>query len=282
MRRITLRASGARAPDDMKSGEYIVRCQHGEVKTKGDKIVAELTYSVLGKYTDRGFEKKHEGVVLKQWYSLGKVEDDEDDIKIDVSPHSKYGVAWSLPKGRPLRSNEIPNPKVFENKIFRVEVGFRSNAGGTFSYKNLTKKKDAKDFLRVHETLEMIEEKALTHMTPYDPNNNVNVHLHGHEHDTRASAPAPALAEKHRHSSIRMVGEFHRDNEQAHQGHATEEMGQLTQDSPLPSDLEMRRLTPENLAEDWEEVAILRPKSPETLKKIAMVKSIFGGGRVVK
>jgi hypothetical protein len=79
-----------------------------------------------------------------------------------------------------------------------------------------------------------------------------------------------------------MVGEFPRDNEQVHQGHATEEMEQLTQDSPLPSDLETRSATPENLAHDWDEAAILRTKSPETLKTVAIVKSIFAGGRVVK
>jgi len=167
----------------MEPGEWIVRCHRGEIERKGDKISAVLTASVLGKYTERGFEKKYEGVVLKPWYSLGKVEGDENDVILDISPYSKYGAAWSLAMGRPLSSKENSDPKAFKNKIFRVDVGFRSNAGATYSYKNFGRKKDARDFLRIHEIHEKIEEKALTHMTPLTMSMYMDMNMtHEHQH----------------------------------------------------------------------------------------------------
>jgi hypothetical protein len=224
---ITLRASGAQAPADMQPGEWIVRCGRGEIKTRGNKVSAVLTFSVLGRLTDKGFVKENEGVVLKQWYFLTQIEHVKPEIVLEIQPYSKYGTAWTLAMGRPFKSGEDPNPEAFEKKIFRVDVGFSSAAGGQFSYKNLGRKKDHRDFLRVHSIVEKVEEKTLTHMTPYEPiGDHVHVHVneHEHEHDTRALAVTPTPTETET-EDIRMTGASHMSNEQVPQGHANKAPG---------------------------------------------------------
>jgi len=223
--KITLRASGTQAPENMKCGEYIARCKHGEIKVRGSQVSAVLQFTVVGRFAQTEFVEEHAGVVLRQWFSLGKIEGGEDDIILDVQPHSKYSTAWSKAMGRPLKSTDDPDPKAFEKKIFRVDVGFRSNSGGTFSYKNLARKKDAKDFLRIHEIIEKIEEKALTHMPPYAPIASINM-LHEHEHGTKASTLTST-------NGIRMNPTSHMNNEPGDTGHRADmEPGQSTQDSP--------------------------------------------------
>jgi len=270
--KIRLRASGAKAPEDMLPGEYIVKCDRGEIKVRGNQISAVLTCSVLGRYENHS-AKQYEGVVLKQWYALGKVSGGENDITLDVSPHSKYGAAWSKATGRSVKPNENPTPKAFEKKIFRADVGFRSNSGGTFSYKNLGRKKDEKDFLRIHSIIEKIEEKAVTHMTPYGPNETTN---NEHEHKTQASTLAPAPAPQLDHRILHFVQNSHMNNEQRGEGHHGElEAGRVTKASPEPPNSD-------DLAEDWDEAAILRTKNAGTLEKIRLVKQVFPGAKVIQ
>src|SRR5262249_51157922 len=145
--------------------EWIVRCYHGELKERGNQVQAILKFSVLGRYVDGNFRRQNEGVVLKQWYFLSEIEnrEDEEDIELDIEPGSKYGLAWALAMERPFKSGENPSPKAFEKKTYRVDIGFRSNTGRTFSYRNVGRKKDESDFLRVHEIREKVDEKTLTH-----------------------------------------------------------------------------------------------------------------------
>ena len=220
MQKVTLKASGSQAPTDMPPGEWVARCERGEIKVRGSQISAVLSFSVLGRFTEKGFVEENAGVVLKQWYFLSKTAPGDEEIVLEIQPHSKYGIAWALAMGRPLRASDRPDPIAFQKKIFRVDVGYRSDAGGSFSYKNQGRKKDPKDFLRIHSIVEKVEEKALSHMTPYGPNgasNNVNVteHVDEHEHDTRASTVTSTT-----NKSIRSSGISHMSNEPVPQGHA--------------------------------------------------------------
>ena len=274
MQKVTLKASGSQAPTDMPPGEWIIRCEHGEISRRGNQISAVLACIVLGHFTDKGFTKENEGVVLKQWYFLARIDSKGDDVVLDIHPHSKYGTAWALAMGRPLKSTDEPNPSAFEKKIFRVDVGYRSDAGGSFSYKNVGKKKDPKDFLRIHTIMEKIEEKDLSHMTSLSQWGHKHVHVTEHEHDARASTvtSTPASTDS---KSIRSIGASHMSNEPGPKGHANEEPGQPTKDSPGSP-------TPEDLAEDWDEAAILRTKGAVSLEKIRFVKQVFPGARVVE
>ena len=244
MPKIILRASGAQAPDDMQAGEWVVRCENGEIKTRGNKVSAVLSFSVLGRFTDKGFVKDNEGVVLTQWYFLTQIDPSQSEIILEIGPYSKYGSAWRLAMGRTFKAGEDPDPKAFEKKIFRVDVGYSSAAGGSFSYKNVGKKKDRRDFLRVHTIIEKIEEKAHTHMTSYDPiGGHVYVHVnedeHGHEHDTRAltSTPAETAASTETDNRvIRMNGASHKGNEQVPQGHANLAPGKFSEKKPVNVD----------------------------------------------
>jgi hypothetical protein len=212
----------------MPSGDYLVRCERGEIKQRGNKVAAVFNFSVLGRFTDRGFRKENEGVVLKQWYFLSEISGNKDNIVLDIQPHSKYGVAWVLAMGRPLKRGENPEPKAFEQKIFRVDVGFSSAAGGSFNYRNTGRKKDSRDFLRIHSIREKVEEKALTHMVSYEAiGGHKHVHVnHEHEHDTRALTLTPTSTDTEtEHGVIRISGASQMSNEQVPQGHANEAPG---------------------------------------------------------
>jgi hypothetical protein len=219
----------------MQPGEWVARCVRGEINVRGNKISAVLSFSVLGRFTETGFTQENAGVVLKQWYFLSKKTPEEDEIILEIQPHSKYGVAWALAMGRQLKANENPDPKAFEKKIFRVDVGFSSAAGGSFSYRNVGRKKEPRDFLRIHSIVEKMEQKALSHMTPYEPiGGHVHEHVNGHEHDTRAltstSAPASTLTEtsavaESESKVVRIGGASDMGNEREPQGHANEAPG---------------------------------------------------------
>lgn len=218
MAKITLKASGSQAPGDMTAGEYIVRCTGGEIARRGNKISAVLTVLVVGRCVDGVLYPQHEGVTLKQWYSLGEIKAQSADAELSISPHSKYGQAWQLAMGRPLKASDDVDPSAFANKIFRVDVGYSSSSGGEFSYKHVAKRKGPRDFLRIHTVLEKIEENALTHMGSYGAI--IHVHEHGHEHDHEASAPTPALTQAVAQTGLRSTGRLVMGNEQRSQGHA--------------------------------------------------------------
>jgi hypothetical protein len=61
MAKITLRAIGAQAPDDMRPGESVLQYESGEIKQRGDKILAVLAFSVLGRFTDKALSKTTKG-----------------------------------------------------------------------------------------------------------------------------------------------------------------------------------------------------------------------------
>ena len=168
--KIKLRVSGSLPPPDMRPGEYVARCDHGEVSVRGNKISAVLSFSTLGRVTAEGFKRAYEGVLLRQWYELGQRDPDGQSGTIEIKPFSKYGIAWAKSMGRPLKQTDDPAPGAFQKKIFKVDVGYRSNLDGNFSYKNTGRPKDPRDFLRIHSIIEKIEEKALTHMGPYQTN----------------------------------------------------------------------------------------------------------------
>ena len=271
--KIHLRAGGAKAPEDMPGGEYMVRCDRGEIKVRGKSVQVVLSFTVEGRVKGSEVKRDFAGVALKQWYTIAQVTDDRDDA-LDVSPHSKYATACGLALNRQITPKDNFDPKLFENKVFRVDVGFRSNSGGTFSYKNLGSKKDPRDFLRVHSILEKVEEKGATHMrslTPYEYTDNV----HEHEHVARASAPAPS-PQLYPSRILHFVKNSHMNDEQSSEGHHEDpEAGQPTQDSPEPPNSD-------DFADDWDEAAILRTKGPETLEKVAIVKKVFPGSRVIQ
>jgi hypothetical protein len=191
MPKITLKATGSQAPDDMPPGEYVARCERGEIRTRGNKVSAFLIFSVLGKQTDKDLDREYEGIVLHKWFFLSEIKDrNTENVTIDVKPHSLYATAWTLAAGRPLRRSESPSPAVFEKKTYRVEAGYSSEDNSSFSHRNQARKKGPRDFLRIHSILEIIEEKAPTHMSSYGPNGaTVNVHVHEHEHQTPALTP---------------------------------------------------------------------------------------------
>jgi len=250
MSKITLRASGTQAPDDMPPGEWIARCEHGEIKQRGNKVSAVLSFSVLGRFTDEGFVNENEGVLFKQWYFLAEIKPNQDDIVLEIQPYSKYGTAWALAMGRPLKSGEDPNPEAFQKKIFRVDVGFSSAAGGSFSYRNLGRKKDARDFLRIHTILEKIEEITLTHMS-HMTHKHVHVQEHEHEHDTRALTQTSTMEGSSKVISLRMNQGSKMNHEQRPQGHATgAALAPSTAAAPAPEECETTQMMKGIKAED--------------------------------
>lgn len=238
--KVRLRAAGNQPPPDMRPGEYIARCERGEISVRGNKISAVLTFTVLGKFTAHGFEQANDAVALCQWYGLGENDPGDDMVTLEVKPYSKYGQAWAKAMSRPLKRTDDPDPKAFQKKVFKVNVGYRSNLDGNFSYKNTGRPKDPKDFLRIHLIVEKIDEKALIHMGPLE-------HMAPVTYDTEHRAEAfPNRNNKDFSESLSSsssgIGLVEIDfrvapsmaNERTGLGHAKPEAGQLTQDSPAP------------------------------------------------
>jgi hypothetical protein len=118
MPKITLRASGAQAPDEMQTCEWIARCEHGEIKQRGNKVSAVLSFSVLGRFMHKGFVNENEGVLLKQWYFLAEIKPNQDDIVLEIQPYSKYGTAWALAMGPASQSRRNSHSSSISKKDF--------------------------------------------------------------------------------------------------------------------------------------------------------------------
>jgi len=253
MPKITLRAAGSQAPSTMQPGEYLAKCTRGEISTRGNKVTAVLSFLVVGKQAAEGVTAHHAGVLLRSWFHLAKLSGREE-IALDISPYSKYGLAWAIAAGHPLQAGDNPEPSIFENKTFAVDVGYSSSGSdGQFSYRHTATRKSDSDFLRIHSIRRKIEENAQSHMA-MNSHQQEHVFVHEHEHNAQTSteAPAPALAVDH--SSIRSQGVFHMNNERIPQRHAIPagRNGQPTKDSPPVRPADSSPVNPDDLGDDWD------------------------------
>jgi len=133
-----LRAGGLEPDESMAPGEFVGNCEGATVTTKGRTTIAVLEFRII--------DGPHSGTALRQWITI-------PDVDGIVPPGSRYGRQCALALGREIESGDDLNPAaIFKSKTFRIEVGYRmtEKIGGTATPENNQRRKDAKDFLRVH------------------------------------------------------------------------------------------------------------------------------------
>ncbi|HXV82340.1 MAG TPA: hypothetical protein VEG60_20930 [Candidatus Binatia bacterium] len=140
-----LRAGGLEPTDSMAPGEYIAHCEGATIKTKGRNTIAALEFRVI--------EGSHSGTALRQWITIPEV----DGL---VPLGSRYGRQCALALGREIEpGDELSPAAIFQGRVFRIAVGYRmtEKSGGAASHENAQRRKDAKDFLRVHALIAEVE-----------------------------------------------------------------------------------------------------------------------------
>ncbi|MGH7826040.1 MAG: hypothetical protein ACREQ7_12800 [Candidatus Binatia bacterium] len=138
-----LRLGGPSPSDDMAPGTYLVKCETGWLEPIGKGHRAVLQFSVV--------DGLYGGTALRMWIPAA----DAGGIVKLLGRYAKY---CTIALGRPVESDDpVAEPgQIFSAKFFQVQVGFRKTdrpRGGQFSAQNALKRKDALDYLRVHEIL---------------------------------------------------------------------------------------------------------------------------------
>jgi hypothetical protein len=140
-----LRLGGLAPSEEMKPGKYLVVCEAAWIEPLGKQHRAVLQFRVT--------DGKHDGVALRLWVTAS----DGGGI---VSPTSRYARYCTIALGRPLDTDDsVGDPaQIFAGRFFQVLVGYRKTErqrGGMASDENSQRRKDDRDFLRVHEILSM-------------------------------------------------------------------------------------------------------------------------------
>ena len=142
-----LRLGGVAPTDDMQPGRYLVTCETAWIESVGGQHRAVFQFRVN--------DGKYDGVGLRQWVIAangGGV----------ISPTSRYARYCALAVGRPLESDDPVNDpaQIFSRRVFLVQVGFRKTEhpkGGRSSDDRALPRKDAADYLRVHDIIERVD-----------------------------------------------------------------------------------------------------------------------------
>jgi hypothetical protein len=141
-----LRLGGLPASEEMRPGKYQVCCEGARLEPIGKGYRAVLQFRVI--------DGPHDGTALRQWLPAA-------DGGI-VAPLGRYAKHCALALGRQFTADDdLGDPaKIFVGRIFFAHVGFRKTErqrGGMASDSNAQRKKDERDYLRVHELLEQAE-----------------------------------------------------------------------------------------------------------------------------
>jgi hypothetical protein len=136
-----LRAGGLEPQESMAPGQYVAQCEGGTIKTKGKSTIAVLEFRII--------DGPHGGTALRQWVTI-------PDVDGNVPLSSRYARQCVVALGREIEPGDDLDPAaIFKGKFFLIDVGYRKTEkiGGTATQENAGRRKDAKDFLRVHSIL---------------------------------------------------------------------------------------------------------------------------------
>jgi hypothetical protein len=140
---------GGLAPSDaMEPGDYVVGCQNAWTEPRGRNTRIVWQHRII--------DGEHTGVALRQWLTVA-------DASGEVAPDSPYLRYCEIALGRPINvTDNLNDPAViFKGKYFRVFVGYRKSeragGGGKNSDDYALRRKDDRDYLKVHEILALEE-----------------------------------------------------------------------------------------------------------------------------
>jgi len=140
-----LRAGGLQPTADMQPGEYVCCCESVRDEKKGNTRQAIMLFRVL--------DGQHSGTGLRMWLTIPEI----DGL---VSQGTRYARQCALALGCELEPGDPLEPEaIFPGKTFLCFVGYRKTLkmGGPATEQNAQHRKDARDFLRIHELLELRE-----------------------------------------------------------------------------------------------------------------------------
>jgi hypothetical protein len=135
----TFTIKGRKAPTDMAAGQYLAGCLDAKIKRRGNQIRAVLTF--------RCEACRYDGVLLTCWLP----------IFVPLAEHHKFTRAYQIAVDRELRVDEEISLQEFVGKLYVVEAGFRKTNGKNHVLEDPTKRKDKKDFLRVHDIVSLAD-----------------------------------------------------------------------------------------------------------------------------
>jgi hypothetical protein len=141
-----LQAGGLEPDDSVTPGEYIANCEGATITTKGRNTIAVLEFRII--------DGQHSGTSVRQWIAI-------PDVDGVVPVGSRYARHCALALGREkIEPGDDLNPvAIFKGRTFRIDVGYRmtEKIGGTPNALHALRRKDAKDFLRVHKIIAVEE-----------------------------------------------------------------------------------------------------------------------------
>jgi hypothetical protein len=140
-----LRAGGLEPSESMVPGQYVAACEGATITTKGKTTIAVLEFRII--------DEPYSGTALRQWVAI-------PDVDGVVPIGSRYGRQCKLALGREIEPGDDLDPgSIFRGRFFLIDVGFRMTvkSGGTATHENALRRKDQKDFLRVHKLVELRE-----------------------------------------------------------------------------------------------------------------------------
>ena len=140
----TLRLEGHAPSAEMLPGKYLARCESAWLEPIGKSFRAVLQFRTV----DDG---KFGGIALRMWMTVS----DGGGV---ISRTSRYVRACQIALRRPVETDDpIDDPaQIFLNQNFLLQVGYRKTEGlrgGMASAENAQRRKDDRDFLRVHEII---------------------------------------------------------------------------------------------------------------------------------
>jgi hypothetical protein len=142
-----LHLGGVAPAEDMTAAQYLMMCDTAWTEPVGKNIRVVLQF--------RCVDGNYDGVALRQWPTAS----DGGNI---VSPTGRYAKHCAIALGRPLiQDDPVDAPaEIFAGKKFLVFVGYRKTEkpkGGMASEDNALRRKDDRDFLRVHEIISRVD-----------------------------------------------------------------------------------------------------------------------------
>lgn len=135
----TIKVAGRNAPTDMAAGQYLARCLDAKIKRRGNQIRAVLTF--------RCEAGRHDGVLLTCWLP----------IFVPLAAHHKFVRAYRVAVDRELHVDEEISLQEFVGKLYVVDAGFRKTNRKNHVAEDPTKRKDEKDYFRVHDIISLAD-----------------------------------------------------------------------------------------------------------------------------
>ena len=141
-----LRLAGSAPTEETSPGKYLIKCDTGWTTSRARSVTAILQFTIP--------DGKHAGTALRMWL---QVSDGGGVVTARYAQHCSIALGRSATDDDPLDEPA----RIFGGRFFTGFVGYRKSerpgGGGRTSDDLALRKKDDKDYLKVHELLERVD-----------------------------------------------------------------------------------------------------------------------------